>query len=350
MCRKHAAAASHGEATRAAHTEASASLAAHVKRRARVAAALAALPCTLQPQAPCNQGVGTFQTQSLHASQSEAPAELPAPKRSATRGASTAAEQDPGCCPGLHLGFETVALERAAAAAPRRSAMRLAATIGDSSPSSGGGGSGCGYDSMPASTAGACQKGISARAVQGLSSDEEPSPQPSPGSKHTVDACVRLGIGARSMQELSSDEEPNRKRKPGSSSECAVMDSSPPAGPPATRTAKQQTVWTLRSRARGAATLVNPKSRRSHPVSDPAEGGKPVTDSAEDKAGAACGRRGEHHRNPSTCRQAARRASRVRGAGSAGGKTAGGSLEQEVLALAAEEDHLLVRQHVLPAL
>ena len=161
---------------------------------------------------------------------------------------------------------------------------------------------------------------------------------------------MRLGVGARSMQEPSSDEEPNRTRKPRSSSECAVADSSPPARPPATRAAKQQTVWTLRSRARGAATLKNPKSRRSRPASDPAEGGKPVTDSAGDEAGAARGRRGERHGNPSTCGLGARRASRARGAGSAGGKTAGGSLEQEVLALAAEEDHLLVRQHVLPAL
>ena len=134
MCRKHAAAASHAEATRAAHNEASASLAAHVKRRAKVAAALAAILRTLQPQAPCNQGEETHQTPSLHASQSEAPAELPAPKRSARRGASTAAEQDPGCCPGTQPGFETAALERAAAAAPRMSAMRLAATIEDSPP------------------------------------------------------------------------------------------------------------------------------------------------------------------------------------------------------------------------
>lgn len=221
--------------------------------------------------------------------------------------------------------------------------MRLAATIGDSSPSSGGGGSGCGYSSVPASTAGACQKRISARAVQYLSSDEEPSPQPSPRSKPTVDAYVRLGTGARGMQELSSDEEPKCNRKPRSSSECAVTDPSPPAGPPATRTAKQEAVRTLKSRARGAATLENPEPRCSHPVSDSAGGGKPVTNSAEDAAGAACGRRGEHYRNPSTCRQGTRRASRARRAGSAGGKTAGVSLEQEVLALAAEEDHLLVR-------
>lgn len=100
MCRKHAAAASHAEATRAAHDEASASLAAHVKRRAKVAAALAAIPRTLQPHAPCNQGIEIFHTPSLHASQSQAPAEPLAAKRSARRGASTAAEQDPAAVQG----------------------------------------------------------------------------------------------------------------------------------------------------------------------------------------------------------------------------------------------------------
>ena len=262
MCaRAHKAAVSRAEAARTSLDSASASLAAQVKRREKVSAALAAMPSAVQPNVAAEEaGIRTRRVRIPTA------ADLPSSPKASGKDLGGSERQDSPAA--RHIASPT----------------DVAATLPDSPAAK----AGCTYarahaTSSSAQAAERSSRGLHARG--GLCTSDASSPERSP----RVNPC-----------------------------------SSPPAGSPGA-------ARSIRARTRGGARRRQGDSAAGAP--------RRMDDSAEDSDTGAAAAQGPQ----AARRQGPHRAARVRQTTGAGSSACGSDdLEQELLALAAEEDHLAV--------
>ena len=264
---------SRAEAACAALDDAAAHLAAQIKRRDKVVAALAEIPSIAHPGAPAQ----------------EAGSERSTKRR--TRSAAAARLTDPD--EGSDRSASRVERQGRPAAGRTTSAMRAAATLPES----------------PARGASCMGAGGQAPA------DSAP-------------AAERPGRALRARRVLCSSDDSSPERSP----RCTPCNSPPARAPQEPHTLRARTQGSARGR-RGAGAV---GARRL------------VDDSAEDSDCGVAATQGPGAASAAARRRGPRRAGRVRKTPGAGGDACGGDLEQDLLALAAEEDHLAVRKALLP--
>ena len=313
---------SRAEAACAALDDAAAHLAAQIKRRDKVVAALAEIPSIAQPGAPA-QEAGSERSAKRRA-RSAAAARLTDPDEGSDRSASRVEHQG------------------RPAAGRTTSAMRAAATLPEL-PAPGASRMCAGGQAFAESAPAAERPGRALRARRVLCSSDDSSPERSlrhspcarPPARSPQGPCAlraRMRGGLCSRRGASTALCSSSVSSPERSPRCTPCNS-PPARPP-------QGPHTFRARTQGSA-----RGRRG---AGAVGARRLVDDSAEDSDFGVAATQGPGAASAAARRRGPRRAGRVRKTPGAGEDACGGDLEQELLALAAEEDHLAVRKALLP--
>lgn len=312
---------SRAEAARRALDDAAVSLAAQVKRRDKVVAALAA-----RPMPPAAQPGAAAQ---------EAGRERSAKRR--TRSAAAALHPNPDEASGRNAG--SVERQGSPAAGRTASAMHAAATLPDSPALDAG--RMCAGGQAPAGSARAAEcLGRAQRARRALCSSNDSSPERPPRHTPCARPPARPPQGACTLGARKRGGPCSRSRG-ASTALCSSSESSPERSPRCTPRNSPPARPTQGPRTLSARTRGGARGRQGAG----AEGARRlVDDSAEDSDFGVAATQG-----PGAARDLCpRRAGRLCRTPGVGSSARGGDLEQELLALAAEEDHLAVRKALLP--
>ena len=320
--RAHDAAVSRAEAARTALDDAAVNMAAQVKRRDKVAAALAAMPPTAQPGAAA-QEAGSERS-AKRRTRSAAASRPPVSDEASGRNAGSVERQ------GSPAAGRTASAMHAAAALPESPALDTVRT--------------CAGGQAPAGSAPAAERpGRALRARRALCSSDDSSPERPPRHTPCASPPARSPQGPCALRARKRGSP--RSRRGASTALCSSSESSPERSPRCTpRTGPParplQGPHTLSARTHGSV-----RSRRG---AGAVGARRLVDDSAEDSDFGVAATQGPGAASAAARRQGPRRAGRVRRTPGAGGGACGGELEQELLALAAEEDHLVARTALLP--